>query len=256
MKLKTVFLLAISFLISNTALAWGQTGHRTVGEIAEKHLTKKAKKHIKELLGTESLAISSTWMDDIKSDSSYDYANSWHWVTIPTGQTYKESEKNPDGDVVESIMRMINKLGSDTVSTSDKVIALKMLVHLVGDLHQPLHVGNGLDRGGNNNKVKWFRSGSNLHRIWDSEMIDQKQLSYTELALSVDVATQDQISQWQTGTVINWAEEAMTYRDQIYDTDNSESLSYDYMYKNWDLVQSQLNKAGIRLAGILNEIFG
>ena len=155
---RTTFFLLFLLGVSTNLLAWGQTGHRAVGQVAENHLTKKAKKNIKKLLGNESLALASTWMDEIKSDSTYDYANEWHWVTIGDGETYAESEKNPNGDVVEAIERMKQILKSDTASNQNKVRALKFLAHLVGDIHQPLHVGRGDDRGGNNLKVKWFRS--------------------------------------------------------------------------------------------------
>ncbi len=250
------FFILFLFGATSSLWAWGQTGHRAVGQVAENHLTKKAKKNIKKLLGSEGLALVSTWMDEIKSDSTYDYANQWHWVTIPDGQTYAESEKNPKGDVVEAIERMKVILKSDTASDEHKVRALKFLVHLVGDIHQPLHVGRGDDRGGNSLKVKWFRSSSNLHRVWDSEMIDDKQLSYSELALAVDNATESEIKNWQQGSAADWAHEAMTYREQIYNTKNPDYMSYEYMYLNWDLLQNQIEKGGIRLAGILNEIFG
>lgn len=251
-------LFASLILIGNVSnlLAWGQTGHRVVGEVAEKHLTRKARKNIEKLLGTESLAMVSTWMDEIKSDDSYDHTHDWHWVTIPNNKTYGETEKNPKGDLVEAIERMKSILKSDTAGRQTKVKALKYLVHLVGDIHQPLHVGNGEDRGGNDVKVKWFRSSSNLHRIWDSEIIDDKQLSYTELAESIDHATDEEIMMWQQGNPADWAHEAMQYRPQVYKTGDAENLSYEYMYHNWDLMQNQLEKAGIRLAGMLNEIFG
>tara|TARA_R110000850_G_scaffold148182_1_gene270405 strand:+ start:2973 stop:3746 length:774 start_codon:yes stop_codon:yes gene_type:complete len=253
---RTTFFLLFLLGVSTNLLAWGQTGHRAVGQVAENHLTKKAKKNIKKLLGNESLALASTWMDEIKSDSTYDYANEWHWVTIGDGETYAESEKNPNGDVVEAIERMKQILKSDTASNQNKVRALKFLAHLVGDIHQPLHVGRGDDRGGNNLKVKWFRSSSNLHRVWDSEIIDDKQLSYTELALAVDNATDAEIKKWQQGSAADWAHEAMTYREQVYKTKDPDNMSYEYMYHNWGLMQDQIQKAGIRLAGILNEIYG
>lgn len=254
---KRISLLTIALFFSfNSLFAWGQTGHRVIGQIAENHLSKKAKKNIEKILGSESLAIVSIWMDEVRSDDYYDHTHSWHWVSIPDGGTYASSEKNPDGDCIEAIERMISILKSDTSSMSKRKESLKFLVHLVGDLHQPLHVGNGKDKGGNDVKVKWFYKNSNLHRIWDSGIIDQKGLSYTELAKSIDHSSKDQISRWTVGKAVDWAEECMDYREQVYDTDGKDNLSYEYMYKNWPLVQEQLNKAGIRLAGILNSIYG
>lgn len=253
--------LGISFFgllvfIQFNAFGWGQIGHRVVGEVAEQHLTEKAKENIKLLLGYETLADVSTWMDDIKSDHAYDHTHDWHWVTIPEGQTYSQTELNPHGDAVESINRMIAILKTETAPIEEKREALKYLVHLVGDLHQPLHVGKGDDKGGNDVKVKWFYQSSNLHRVWDSEMIESKQYSYTELAAKVNHADATQVAAWQKGSVSDWAEEAMAFREQVYNTGDIEKMGYKYMYENWDLVQSQLEKAGVRLAGILNEIFG
>lgn len=248
--------LALLIAASPALFGWGQTGHRAIGQVAEAHLSKKARKNIEKLLGAESMAIAAVWMDEIRSDSAYDHTHDWHWVTIPDGETYPQTEKNPHGDLVEAILRIKDILQSETASNPEKKEALKMLIHLVGDLHQPLHVGNGTDKGGNDVRLKWFYESSNLHRVWDSEIIDSKQLSYTELAASVNHPTKDQVCEWQKGSVVDWAHEAMQYRPQVYDTGGRDNLSYTYMYQNWDLVQLQIEKAGVRLASMLNEIFG
>jgi hypothetical protein len=133
---------------------------------------------------------------------------------------------------------------------------LMMLVHLVGDIHQPLHVGTGEDIGGNAVKLKWFWQNSNLHRVWDSEMIDSKQYSYTELADAVNNTSKDEVKSLQSDTIDKWYKEAMALRPQVYALPDDMNLGYEYSYKNWDTVKSQLMKSGIRLAGILNEIYG
>lgn len=251
---KLVLLIALVLFVHGQVLAWGQTGHRVVGKVAENHLSKKAQKGLWEIMGHESLADASTWMDNIKSDPNYRFASPWHYVTVPDGQTYATAEKSEDGDVYEATQRMIAIIKSDTTKEAKK-IAVRMLVHLVGDFHQPLHVGNGEDRGGNSVKIKWFGDNSNLHRIWDSEIIDSKQLSYMELTVRIDHVTVQEIQSWQADNLDVWVDEAMALRPQIYDIEGKESLSYEYMYKNWDTVQNRLLKAGIRLAGIFNEIF-
>ncbi len=114
-----------------------------------------------------------------------DYTADWHWVTIQDNQTYVQSLKNPNGDVVATIERIIADLKAKKLSGKAEQEAVKMLIHLIGDIHQPLHVGGGNDRGGNDIKVTWFRNDSNLHRVWDSDMIDDTKLSYTELAESL-----------------------------------------------------------------------
>jgi hypothetical protein len=239
------------------ARAWGQTGHRVVGYIAQSFLNKKAKKRLQKLLKTEDLALCSTWMDEIRSDERYDHTHDWHWVTIPDGMRYEDAEKNPNGDVIERIEFIVSALKSDTLSQDREVEYLKMLVHLVGDLHQPLHVGTGKDRGGNDVKVKWMWRSSNLHRVWDSEMIDDKQLSYTELAHALLLqVNKTQVESWLQGDVRSWAMECVALRPQVYDTGDTEKMGYLYLYRNWPTVEVQLLKAGIRLAYLLNEIYG
>lgn len=242
--------------ISLHAFSWGIIGHRTVGLIAEQHLTKKAKKNIEKILGHESLAVASNWMDDIKSDDAYDHTHDWHWVTIPEGQHYEESEKNPNGDLIGTTERLIAELKQGNLPKNEEAEKLKMLVHLIGDIHQPLHVGKGDDKGGNDVKVKWFWENSNLHRVWDSGMIDSEQYSYTELADIVDHASKEQVREWQCTGVRDWANESMALREQIYDLPEDKNLNYEYRYQHWKTVQLRLAQAGIRLAGILNDIYG
>ncbi len=238
-----------------TATAWGPTGHRAVGQIAERHLTKKARKAIIRILGSEGLAMAGTWMDDIRSDHAYDHTHDWHWVTVPDSSTYALSAKNPDGDVVEAIERMKAILRTDTAAMERKRAALRMLVHLVGDIHQPLHVGRGDDKGGNDFQVRWFKAGSNLHRVWDSGMIEERKLSYTELANSIDHASKAEVRSWQLSTTVDWTAEAVVLRPQVYGAEKGADIGYEYMYANWPTVEQQLVKAGVRLAGVLNELF-
>ena len=234
---------------------WGATGHRVTGMIASNYLNKKAKKKIETLLGQESLAMASTWMDDIRSDSTYDYASDFHWATIETGQTYDQAKKNPNGDVIMTIERLISELKSGKLDRITEIQNLKFLVHLVGDIHQPLHVGCCDDQGGNKVQVKWFGGNSNLHRVWDSDMIDGTRLSYTELAESLGHPDQATINKYQSGSVRDWANEAMSYRTRVYDIGNG-NLGYKYSYQNLPLVRERLLAAGIRLAGVLNDIYG
>ena len=243
------------FLVPITALAWGPTGHRVVGLIAQDHLSHKARKAVHRILGDESMAMAATWMDDVRSDRAYDYMRDWHWVTIPDGSTYAAADKNPNGDVVEAIGRMVTALKSDTLSPARQLLCLKVLIHLVGDLHQPLHVGRGDDKGGNDIQVQWFHKGSNLHRVWDSGMIDEEGLSFTELAAALDHVDKARDREMVKGTVAQWAEENTGLRSRIYPPEKGADLGYAYKYENWPIVELQLLKGGIRLAGLLNAIY-
>lgn len=250
---KIILITLLTFPILD-ASAWGVTGHRATGWIAEKYLSKNARKELKRILNNQSLAMASTWMDEIRSDSTYDYATDWHWVTIPDGQTYEQSTKNPKGDVIEAIERITASLRSKKLSAKQETEAVKMLIHLIGDLHQPLHVGGNNDKGGNDIKIMWFRTDSNLHRVWDSDMIDDTRLSYTELAQSLDTPTPAQLTSWQRSTVRDWATESMTYRQQVYNYGQGK-LGYQYTYNNFYIVRQRLLQAGVRIAAVLNEIY-
>ena len=135
-------------MIVSSVLGWGKTGHRAVGLIAEQHLSEEAKSRIKELFGHESLANISTWMDEIKPDPAFDFMRDWHWVRIQSGSTYEKTEKNPKGDLIMTVERIIKEMTSNELETEDEIRYIKILVHLIGDIHMPLHAGWGDDTGG------------------------------------------------------------------------------------------------------------
>ena len=253
--MKRILLLLLCSSAIFQAYGWGVTGHRASGLIAEQHLSAKAKKKIRELLGQESLAMASTWMDEIRSDSTYNFMTDWHWVTIETGQTYDQSKKNPNGDVIMTIERIVAELKTHKLDKKKEIEYIRILIHLVGDLHQPLHVGCCDDQGGNRAKVKWFRGDSNLHRVWDSDMIDDTKLSYTELALALGTPDKATVATWQKTSIRDWATESMNYRKQVYDIGDG-NLGYKYSYKYLGAAKDRVLQAGVRLAGLLNQIYG
>lgn len=132
-----------------------------------------------------------------------------------------------------------------------------MLVHLIGDMHQPLHFGLKEDRGGNDFKVKWFYKESNIHRVWDTQMIESYKMSYTELTDNLPVLSKAQTKFVKSGEVVDWVESTRGLTKKIYgETEENTNLSYRYMYDWFDVVRMQLKKGGLRLATILNDIYG
>lgn len=249
--------LSLSLILSSiTALGWGQTGHRVVGQIASKHLHPVAAEAVQRLLGNESLAMCSNWMDHIKSNRDYNYMNPWHYCTIPDGLTYESCDHPSEGDVIETINALIQEIKLKRFSKAEnEAMAVKMLAHLIGDLHQPLHVGNGTDRGGNDRKIKWFGDNSNLHRVWDSDLIDHQQLSFSEYVLWIDHASETEVSDWQSTSVMAWAHESQAIRMTIYPKSDDTSLGYNYNYDQIATLNKRLLQAGIRLAGVLNDLY-
>jgi len=259
MKIKLLLMFSFLFL-SNVFEAnpyfWGATGHRTTGEIAEMHLTKKAKRKIDKLLNGQSLAFVSTFADQIKSDRKYSKFYSWHYVNMNLNQKYADTEKNPKGDLVTGINKCIQVLKDENSAEEDKVFYLKMLVHFVGDLHQPLHIGQKEDKGGNTVQVQWFGKGTNLHTVWDSKMIEEWNMSYLELAKNSSNLSKEQIEAIKKGSVVDWVDEVHQLTKEVYKSAKvGDNLKYRYSYDHLGTVRNQLQKGGIRLAKILNEIF-
>lgn len=254
--LTAVFCFSLSFSFA-TEDDWGQNGHRATGEIAESHLTKKAKKAIEKILNGKSLAIVSTYADEIKSDSEYREFGPWHYVNLPAGETkYSQESASPEGDLLAALRKCREVLKDKNSSREEKEFYLKMLVHFMGDLHQPLHTGRGEDKGGNDIQVRWFNDGTNLHSLWDSKMIDSYDMSYTELAANTADLTEKQIEEISKGTFEDWMYESKELSEKVYaSAEIGEKLSYRYMYDWFPVVREQLQKGGIRLAEVLNEIY-
>lgn len=259
MKFKILFLLPF-FMITNSsskeAAFWGKNGHRATGKIAEKHLTKRAKKKIDKLLKGQSLAFVSTYADEIKSDRKFSKYYPWHYVNMNLDESYEEAEKNPQGDLVTGIDVCIAVLKDKTSSEEDKNFHLKLLVHFIGDLHQPMHIGQKEDKGGNTVQVQWFGKGTNLHRVWDTNMIDDWEMSYIELADNADDLSKKQIETIEKGSIIDWVNEVHETTKEVYSSVKvGENLRYEYSYNHFGTVRTQLQKGGIRLAKVLNDIF-
>ena len=235
---------------------WSQTGHRTVGEIAEQNLDQRTKKRVLELLDGQSLAAVSNFGDNIKADKKYAKFSPWHYVNFPADKKYTEVTPSPKGDIIQGILECKRIIKDANSSREDKAFYLKMLIHLVGDLHQPMHIGRLEDKGGNDIQLKWFGKGTNLHRLWDANLIDDYQMSYTELSADHRKLTKKDKQHIQEGTIYDWVEESQDLANELYGSVTvGEKLGYAYRYKYMGVVRDQLLKGGLRLAKVLNELF-
>jgi hypothetical protein len=236
LKVVAAFLL---LSLTPVAHAWGPIGHRVVAEIAQRHLTPAAQAKVSSLLGGRTLADVANWPDELRSDPRFDKYKPLHFATVPDGvASYRDADKARCGDLVVAIdaFTAFLRTGSRESLYSVKALtdksddacnpketepltpdqALSFLVHLIGDLHQPLHVG-GTDLGGNKVDVDWMgRWKTNLHSTWDEEMVDFERLSYTEYARFLDHASEADATRWQTGDTISWADEAVAMRKYLY----------------------------------------
>jgi len=254
-RILLLLFLSTSMVFSNDDV-WGKTGHRVVGEVAQQYLTGKAKRQIKKLLKGATLAEVANYADAIKSDRAYDKFMTWHYVNFGPDQEYRNVEPNPEGDVVVGILRCKAILEDENRSEADHVFYLKMLIHLIGDLHQPMHAGRSENRGGNDIQIQWFGNGSNLHRLWDTNMINHYGMSYTELSKKVDKLSRKERKLLAQGDVYSWVEESQDIANKIYaSVQVGDKLGYSYSYANWQTVEEQLLKGGVRLAAVLNTVF-
>lgn len=250
-------LLLAALALSAPAYAWGPIGHRITGAIADENLSGVARANVRVLTGSEDLAEAATWPDDQKSNPApfwQKQASPWHYVTVREGDDYQASDAPAEGDAMTALNRFTVTLRDPMASIEDKRLALRFVIHIIGDLHQPLHAGGGDDRGGNDFKVTWFGKASNLHSVWDSGMVEQRSLSYSEYAgwLSRSI-TPEQTIAWTDPTPSVWIRESIALRKTIYPTDTN--LSWDYAYQHRGELDDRLKRAGIRIAAYLNRIF-
>ena len=259
MKQLITLILALTILTSFQSYAgddWSATGHRVVGKIANQYLTSKTKRNIKKILNNKSLDFVSTFADDIKSDKRYNEFYTWHYINMPLDQNYEDSEKSSSGDLVSGINYCIKVIKDNNSSNDDKAFYLKLLIHFVGDLHQPMHVGLVEDKGGNDFKLQWFYKDSNLHSVWDREMIDGYGMSYSEIADNANILNKNQVKAIQEGTLVDWVNDTHKLTRQVYaNVKPNDNLRYSYSYDNFETVRSQLQKGGVRLAKVLNDLF-
>jgi hypothetical protein len=257
---RKISLLVCFFYLPFSSLAWGVLGHRIIGQIADNYLSLKAKKAITEILGTESIAMAANWADFIKSDSTLGYISPWHYVNIKEDLGVAEVnnflESDTSIDAYTKINFLVKQLKNKKLSLANKAFYLKLLIHIAGDIHQPMHTGRLQDQGGNKIKLSWFGTPTNLHRVWDEQLINFQQLSYTEYTTAINHATKSQVKAWQKENLKAWIFDSYKAAGKIYaDIQPDEKLDYQYNFKFIGLVNNQLLKGGIHLAGLLNEIF-
>ena len=268
MKRIGIIILSIIMMTDiTTAYAWGPKGHDVVAAIAEQNLTPRAKRKISKLLDGKSIIYFSSWMDNIQNspywEDGYYKTKTWHYANVDKGETYQTMTKNENGDVVRGLEMLTRELKENYDQLTDimRVDYLKMIVHMVGDLHCPMHAGRLTDLGGNRTKVIWFRNETNLHSVWDSKMIDAaRSWSYTEWCDHLDRADRKQRKSIMCGTYEEWFTETVAEAARIYEYVESSSeivpvLSYQFVYDFSPLLEEQLLLAGYRLAYVLNSIF-
>jgi hypothetical protein len=260
--LRRAFALAAVLLAlgaASTAAAWGREGHRIVGLLAEAQLTPGARAEVARLLAGEpepTLAGVSAWADEVRDQPQWRHTGRWHWVNLPRESpcTYVPRRDCRRGDcVVGAIENQLAVLADRGRSDADRRVALKFLVHFVGDVHQPFHAGFGEDRGGNSTQLQFDRQGWNLHSLWDSAMVTHVGLSPEDYArqLRGGPALPADATRGLARPAPAWAIESCQaiFDDGLYP--ERRVVGRGYLEKHRPLAERRLRQAGDRLASLL-----
>jgi hypothetical protein len=246
-----VSLCLILILNCQPAYGWGKTGHRIVGGVADLELSDKARKFVSHILDGQTLAMVSNEADLIRSNKVYQKYNSYHYINEHLVSESHDIQKD-DNHALNGISEFVLILKSDKKSKAEKRFALAFLTHLVGDIHQPLHVGYKKDKGGNLVIVDWFGVKVNLHKVWDELLINMQELSYSEYILFLYKTPSLTNKKVKLKTPKDWALESKEYLAQTYKYKVAPYWEYKYNYEHIHKLNERLFVAGKRLAGILN----
>ena len=264
-KISAVFVLAVCMILGQfqKAQAWGMTGHRVIAEIAERHLTKKTKKNIKKIIGNQKIAYWSNWADFIKSDPDpqLNKTGSWHFVNTPANLNFEQFNQallaSPEDNLYKSYLRVKSQVKNQKdLTLQQQQQHLYYIIHLFADAHQPMHVGRAEDLGGNKIEVMFFGRKTNIHRVWDSDLVDNEKYSFMEYAYVLDIHDKNYYKKFNV-TFEQALYETHQLSNKIYaDVEYNANLSYKYIYDFKYPMEEALLKAGIRLANELNELYG
>ncbi len=249
--------------LERPGLAWGRMGHRAAAKLAESRLSPQARALVRELLEPgESLADASTWADE--NSREIPGSASWHYVNVPVSHDhYSPRDCRPSGCVVSKIGEFRAVLLDPRASRAKKRIALRFLVHLIEDVHQPMHVADHEDRGGNALQLRHGRhDATNLHQLWDSGLLRERYRDEDELLRELKtLANGPESRDWRGKSVVHWADESLALGRQAYliPDSNTRLRSGDAVPRSYDRVNTpraalRLAQAGVRLADVLNEI--
>jgi len=243
-------LVTLSFSI-NKSFAWGRTGHSIVAQIAFSYLDEKTKANVMKYLDTLTIEQAASWMDNLRNDKSYDYLKPYHYINIEKGENYTPTTEDNIVNGINNAMLKLNNMSN--LSKEEITLNLLILFHLIGDLHQPLHCGYGVDKGGNTIQVSFFGKGSNLHRLWDSDIIEYKKMNL-DSCFKFNTYSKKQIRQIKKIDVVKWMNESRSHLTQVYQF-SSNKIEDHYINYNSPIIKKQLLDAGIRLAKVLKKYF-
>jgi hypothetical protein len=251
---------ALVLLLPSLGHAWGPEGHRATAAIAAERLCPAAEAEVERLLGEMSLADAALWPDRIRGEAEWAHTRDWHYINIDDDAPFSALvEGQPGHGRLLSAIRENLALLADTQATdARRREALGFVLHLVGDLHQPLHVGRSEDRGGNAITVSFAGQETNLHRLWDGVLLRSAGLRPDDYQRSLEPLVALFAQSWERGTLQDWAEESRRLRPWVYDFDARRRvplISKRYAETGRQLSALRLAQAGVRTAWLLNQLW-
>jgi len=263
-----LFTAALFLLLPSIVHAWGGEGHQIVCLIAEDRLTPAAKTGIHGLLGDANISDAevASWADEFRRQ--HEETAPWHFVDIPTdAKDFDEKRDGQNGNnVVDKIADFKAVLQNTKAAKDGRVAALKFLVHFVGDIHQPLHCAERNNDKGGNARLVFFLDhpkATNLHSVWDSTILINHKggVRIAAYAEKLNGAIKpEQADEWAKGTPVDWANEShylavsSAYKD-VPAYGPPPKLNQAYVDASGKVIDLQLQRGGVRLAAILNDIF-
>lgn len=248
-RIVIIFLLCIQSLY---VFSWGADGHKDIGAVAYQYLNVKTKDSLQFYLGSVTLADAGLWMDQMRKNHDYDYMKPWHYININKGQSYKPDTGQ---NVINEIKKRIDRLKHRNLYSKEQVaVDLKILIHLVEDLHQPLHTGYASDTCANAVHITFMGKPTSLHWAWDNDIMLQQKIDVNACLALLSGFSEAQLAEKRKTDVLLWMNESHSLLPNVYDFKGKE-IGEDYAIKNAPIIKLRLSLAGLRLSELLNDLF-
>ncbi len=252
-SIRLLAVVGLALASAGSAYGFGAAGHSIAGTVATSRLCAQASEAIARLGQDQSLGQLSRWADQIRSVPAWEHTAPWHYMNVPDGESLARYRTPESGDVLWAIDEFTRRLGDERLAREQRLNALRFVVHFVVDIHQPLHVGRAADRGGNAVTFRVDGRRTNLHRLWDSDIIARELGPQDRYTASVMALARAHADEWAEAPPLEWATESKQLRAFVYDFDGAPGARY--FDEAGRLLQRQLARAGVRLAATLNGIF-
>lgn len=245
-----IVVLLLSVVGIKSARAWGKQGHRVVAQIAKNQAAKTTIDKVNAFLNGMSWEDAACWMDEVKNVAGSEFMSEWHYVNVARDKTYVR-RRFPD--ILTQLDYFVKILRNhDMYSAGAIVEALKIIFHLVGDMSQPLHCGYPGDKGGTMLPVVFLNKNSNLHQVWDTGIIEEKNIDIWSCSKIMLALSQADKGAYRVYDLQAWLKDSRLLLTNAY-AFNDGIIDTDYINRNSEVIQTQLIKAGFRLAAILDE---